>query len=170
MRIWIRRCGNGRKPEGEGELIIFMAHGDTIGCTHKSVFTDLSGHPCATILRLNYLYLHQMKIVFFSSQPYDKTFFNRFNDSYGFELVFFELPLNEETLPARRRRGCGLCFCKRCCNAAVCKQFSKKELRSSHSVVPGLIMLTLEAAKKMGCMFAAFLPIHPKRLLNMHWR
>ena len=39
-----------------------------------------------------------MKITFFSTQPYDKEFFNRYNDSFGFELEYFEVPLNSQTI------------------------------------------------------------------------
>lgn len=38
-----------------------------------------------------------MKITFFSTQPYDKDFFARYNDSFGFELDFFEMQLNAHT-------------------------------------------------------------------------
>lgn len=38
-----------------------------------------------------------MKITFFSSQPYDRIFFERYNDSLGFELHFLEVALNEHT-------------------------------------------------------------------------
>lgn len=38
-----------------------------------------------------------MKLTFFSSQPYDRTFFERFNDALGFELNFLEVALGENT-------------------------------------------------------------------------
>ena len=38
-----------------------------------------------------------MKITFFSTQPYDKTFFDRYNDSFGFELEYFETALSAQT-------------------------------------------------------------------------
>jgi D-lactate dehydrogenase len=38
-----------------------------------------------------------MKIVFFSAQPYDKTFFTQFNTE-NHELVFLETPLNDQTV------------------------------------------------------------------------
>jgi D-lactate dehydrogenase len=37
-----------------------------------------------------------MKIAFFSTQSYDRNYFNRYNT--GHELVFFEAPLNEQTV------------------------------------------------------------------------
>jgi len=39
-----------------------------------------------------------MKITFFSTQPYDKEFFNRYNDTFGFELEYFEVQLNSQTV------------------------------------------------------------------------
>jgi len=39
-----------------------------------------------------------VKITFFSTQPYDKTFFENHNKGFGFELEFFEVSLNEQTL------------------------------------------------------------------------
>lgn len=38
-----------------------------------------------------------MKIVFFSTQPYDIVFFNKHKDEYGYELVYFESSLTKET-------------------------------------------------------------------------
>jgi D-lactate dehydrogenase len=38
-----------------------------------------------------------MKLTFYSSQPYDKSFFERHNASFGFELVFHEIQLDEKT-------------------------------------------------------------------------
>jgi D-lactate dehydrogenase len=38
-----------------------------------------------------------MKISFFSTQPYDKEFFNLYNDSFGYELEYFETHLNNQT-------------------------------------------------------------------------
>lgn len=39
-----------------------------------------------------------MKIAFFSTQPYDKDFFNQYNDAFGFELEYFETQLNKQTV------------------------------------------------------------------------
>lgn len=38
-----------------------------------------------------------MKLTFFSSQPYDRIFFERYNDSLGFELNFLDVALDEAT-------------------------------------------------------------------------
>jgi D-lactate dehydrogenase len=39
-----------------------------------------------------------MKITFFSTQQYDKDFFNRYNDSYGFDIVFLDTELSLQTV------------------------------------------------------------------------
>jgi len=39
-----------------------------------------------------------MKITFFSTQPYDKTFFIEQNKSFGYDLEFLEVQLNEQTI------------------------------------------------------------------------
>ncbi len=41
------------------------------------------------------MYLHIMKIAFFSAQSYDRQYFDRYNQEH--ELVYFEAPLNERT-------------------------------------------------------------------------
>ncbi len=38
-----------------------------------------------------------MKLTFFSSQPYDRVFFERYNDSLGFELNFLDVALDDTT-------------------------------------------------------------------------
>ena len=38
-----------------------------------------------------------MKVVFFSTQPYDIQFFNLYKDDFGFELVYFESALTKKT-------------------------------------------------------------------------
>jgi D-lactate dehydrogenase len=39
-----------------------------------------------------------MKVTFFSTQPYDKTFFETHNKKFGFDLHFFDIALNEQTV------------------------------------------------------------------------
>jgi D-lactate dehydrogenase len=39
-----------------------------------------------------------MKITFFSTQQYDRDFFNRYNDSYGFDIVFLDTELTLQTV------------------------------------------------------------------------
>lgn len=39
-----------------------------------------------------------MKLTFFSTQPYDKTFFEEHNKQFGFTIDFFEVPLTEKSV------------------------------------------------------------------------
>jgi D-lactate dehydrogenase len=39
-----------------------------------------------------------MKVCFFSTQPYDKTFFELHNQEFGFSIEFLEVPLNETSV------------------------------------------------------------------------
>ena len=39
-----------------------------------------------------------MKVTFFSTQPYDKSFFEIHNKKFGFDLHFFDIALNEQTV------------------------------------------------------------------------
>ncbi|WP_316818597.1 2-hydroxyacid dehydrogenase [Pedobacter nyackensis] len=41
-----------------------------------------------------------MKIAFFSAKPYDKTFFNKYNEAHGFELEFWETHLGPHVVNA----------------------------------------------------------------------
>ena len=42
--------------------------------------------------------LSKTKISFFSTQPYDNVFFEKYNADFGFELDFFETQLNTFTV------------------------------------------------------------------------
>ena len=38
-----------------------------------------------------------IKIAFFDTKEYDKRFFNKYNEDYGYEITYFESLLNSET-------------------------------------------------------------------------
>lgn len=102
-----------------------------------------------------------MKIVFFSSQPYDKTFFNRFNDSYGFELVFLELSLNETTVGLIDRADAVCVFVNDKITPAICKQLAEKGVKIIALRCAGFNNVDLEAAKTNGirvCRVPAYSP------------
>lgn len=61
-----------------------------------------------------------MKIAFFSTQPYDRHYFNRYNT--GHELVFFEAPLNEQTVNLAAGFGTVCAFVNDILPAAVIDQ------------------------------------------------
>jgi D-lactate dehydrogenase len=102
-----------------------------------------------------------MKIVFFSTQPYDKIFFNRFNDSHGFELVFLELPLNEKTVALIDKADAVCVFVNDTANAAVCDQLAKKGVKIIALRCAGFNNIDLAAAKSNGlrvCRVPAYSP------------
>ena len=68
-----------------------------------------------------------MKIAFFSSQSYDKEYFNRYNTRH--ELVFFEGQLNEQTITLAEGCGAICAFVNDVLNAAVIKQLADAGIR-----------------------------------------
>ena len=68
-----------------------------------------------------------MKIAFFSTQSYDRQYFNRYNT--GHELVFFEAPLNEQTVNLATGFT-GICvFVNDVVSPAVVKQLSAQGIQ-----------------------------------------
>ena len=102
-----------------------------------------------------------MKILFFSAQPYDKLFFNRYNDTLGFELVFLEAQLNEQTAGLVDNADAVCVFVNDQVNAAVCKQLKLKGTKVIALRCAGFNNVDLEAAKANGlkvCRVAAYSP------------
>jgi D-lactate dehydrogenase len=102
-----------------------------------------------------------MKIVFFSSQPYDEQFFNRFNDSYGFELIFHEAQLNEENSQLAAGADAVCVFVNDAVNADVCKRLVTLGVRIVALRCAGFNNVDLGAAKENGlhvCRVPAYSP------------
>ena len=102
-----------------------------------------------------------MKIVFFSAQPYDKIFFNRYNETSGFELVFLESQLNEQTVNLVDNANAVCVFVNDQVNAFVCKQLSAKGCKIIALRCAGFNNVAIEAAKTNGlrvCRVAAYSP------------
>ena len=68
-----------------------------------------------------------MKIAFFSTQSYDKEYFNRYNTRH--ELVFFEGQLNEQTVPLAEGCGAICAFVNDVLNAGVIKLLANAGIR-----------------------------------------
>jgi D-lactate dehydrogenase len=68
-----------------------------------------------------------MKIAFFSTQSYDRIYFNRFNK--GHELEFFEAPLNEQTVNLVLNCTAVCAFVNDVLSAAVIEQLAAKGVR-----------------------------------------
>ncbi|MEK7076020.1 MAG: 2-hydroxyacid dehydrogenase [Patescibacteria group bacterium] len=102
-----------------------------------------------------------MKIVFFSAQPYDTLFFNRYNDTHGFELVFQEARLTERTINLVDGADAVCVFVNDKVTAAVCKQLSAKGVKVIALRCAGFNNVDLEAAKTNGlkvCRVPAYSP------------
>lgn len=102
-----------------------------------------------------------MKIIFFSAQPYDIDFFNRYNNSYDFELVFLDSQLNEQTTGLVDIADAVCVFVNDKVNAAVCKQLAAKGVKIIALRCAGFNNVDLEAAKANGihvCRVPAYSP------------
>ncbi len=67
------------------------------------------------------------KIAFFSTQPYDKAFFNKYNSDFGFELDFFETQLNPQTVALIEECEIVCVFVNDIVSEAVIKQLAEKK-------------------------------------------
>nr|WP_315222398.1 2-hydroxyacid dehydrogenase [uncultured Flavobacterium sp.] len=88
------------------------------------------------------------KIAFFSTQPYDKTFFNQYNDDFGFELEFFETQLNSQTVILIEKATTVCVFVNDIVNEVVIKQLAEKGVKIIALRCAGFNNVDLEAAKK----------------------
>ncbi|WP_374175156.1 2-hydroxyacid dehydrogenase [Flavobacterium tructae] len=101
------------------------------------------------------------KIAFFSTQPYDKTFFNKYNDSFGFELDFFETQLNPQTAALIEKALIVCVFVNDIVNEAVLKQLAEKGVKIIALRCAGFNNVDLNAAKKYNlkvCRVPAYSP------------
>src|SRR6478609_5610030 len=69
------------------------------------------------------------KISFFSTQPYDKTFFEKYNPDFGFELEFFETQLNAHTVNLIQNTDVVCVFVNDVVNAQVIKKLADKKVK-----------------------------------------
>lgn len=102
-----------------------------------------------------------MKIVFFSAQPYDNLFFNRYNDTLGFELVFQEVRLTERTINLADGADAVCVFVNDKVTAEVCKELSAKGVKIIALRCAGFNNVDMEAAKANGlrvCRVPAYSP------------
>ncbi|NCI51594.1 2-hydroxyacid dehydrogenase [Sediminibacterium roseum] len=102
-----------------------------------------------------------MKIAFFSAQPYDEQFFNRFNDSYGFELAFHEEQLDEENAALATGADAVCVFVNDTVDANVCKRLKTGNVKIVALRCAGFNNVDLEAAKANGlqvCRVPAYSP------------
>ncbi len=102
-----------------------------------------------------------MKIVFFSAQPYDRDFFSRYNDPYGFEMEFLETTLNEQTVSLVNKADAICVFVNDSVSATVCRQLAASGVKLIALRCAGFNKVDLGEAKKMGlrvCRVPAYSP------------
>lgn len=101
------------------------------------------------------------KIAFFSTQPYDKAFFNRYNADFGFELDFFETQLNPQTVILIENAEIVCVFVNDIVNETVIKQLAEKNVKIIALRCAGFNNVDLDAAKKYSlkvCRVPAYSP------------
>ncbi len=88
------------------------------------------------------------KVAFFSTQVYDKVFFEKYNSDFGYELDFFETQLNEQTAKLISNTEVVCVFVNDVVNEAVIKQLAERKVRIIALRCAGFNNVDIEAAKK----------------------
>ncbi|MXO04084.1 2-hydroxyacid dehydrogenase [Flavobacterium sp. HBTb2-11-1] len=101
------------------------------------------------------------KIAFFSTQPYDKTFFNKYNEDFSFQLDFFETQLNPQTVALIEECEIVCVFVNDIVNETVINQLAEKKVKIIALRCAGFNNVDLEVAKRHGikvCRVPAYSP------------
>lgn len=102
-----------------------------------------------------------MKITFFSSQPYDRTFFERFNDSLGFELNFLDIGLDENTSSLAKGSDAVCVFVNDKVTASVIASLKENGVKVIALRCAGFNNIDIEACRKQAihvCRVPAYSP------------
>jgi D-lactate dehydrogenase len=102
-----------------------------------------------------------MKIAFFSSQPYDKQFFEAHNKAYHFSLQFFEAALSSETAGLASGFDAVCVFVNDKVDAGVIKHLKEAGITFIALRCAGFNNVDLQAAKEAGfhvCRVPAYSP------------
>ncbi len=102
-----------------------------------------------------------MKITFFSTQPYDKIFFNQQNEQLGFELEFFETHLGPHIVHAITNTDVVCVFVNDKVNEDVIEVLATKGVKIIALRCAGFNNVNIEAAKAKGikvCRVPAYSP------------
>ena len=102
-----------------------------------------------------------MKVVFFSTQPYDITFFNLHKDEYGFELVYFESALSRKTASLAENAEAVCVFVNDKLTAEVIDLLAAQGVKIIALRCAGFNNVDIEAAKRNGikvCRVPAYSP------------
>src|SRR5690242_13559267 len=101
------------------------------------------------------------KISFFSTQPYDKQFFDRYNGSFGFELEYFETSLDSHTVSLVNGAVAVCVFVNDRLDSKLIQQLAEKGVNIIALRCAGFNNVDLEAAKKYNvrvCRVPAYSP------------
>ncbi|MBL0742274.1 2-hydroxyacid dehydrogenase [Chryseolinea lacunae] len=90
-----------------------------------------------------------MKVIFFSTQSYDKTFFELHNKDYGFTLEFLDVPLNEKTAALATGAEAVCVFVNDKVNAAVLEKLATQDVRLVALRCAGFNQVDLAAAARL---------------------
>jgi D-lactate dehydrogenase len=89
-----------------------------------------------------------MKITFFSTQPYDKIFFEKHNEGFGFILNFLEVQLNEQTAPLAKESDAVCVFVNDRVNNEVIALLANQKIKIIALRCAGFNNVDLPAASK----------------------
>lgn len=102
-----------------------------------------------------------MKIAFFSAKPYDKEFFNKENENFGFEFVFYETHLGPHIVNAIEDEDAVCVFVNDRLNREVIEILAKKGVKVIALRCAGFNNVDREAVKEFGlkiCRVPAYSP------------
>lgn len=91
-----------------------------------------------------------MKIIFFSTKPYDKIWFEPVSRDYGYEVDFLEARLTEQTVPLANGADMICAFVNDEVNAAVIEQLAKFKVRAILLRCAGFNNVDLKKAAECG--------------------
>lgn len=94
--------------------------------------------------------MNATKICFFSTQPYDKLFFEKYNADFGFELDFIEMQLNLKTVQLIQDSAIVCVFVNDVVDAAVIEELAARKVKIIALRCAGFNNVDLAAAKKAG--------------------
>jgi len=102
-----------------------------------------------------------MKIAFFSTQPYDKTFFSQCNETYGFELEYFDTLLDAQTVTLVQDAAVVCVFVNDKLDAETIRILAEKKVKIIALRCAGFNNVNLDAAAARGirvCRVPAYSP------------
>lgn len=91
-----------------------------------------------------------MKIIFFSTKPYDKIWFEPVSKDYGYEVEFLEPRLTEQTVPLANGADMVCAFVNDEVNAAVIEQLAKYKIKAILLRCAGFNNVDLKKAAECG--------------------